>query len=150
MLRILGGLIVGLVAGSVVNMLIVILSMSMYPPPPGLDYSDTTAFQAYIASLPTAAFGLVFLAHAGGTFAASLVAAVIARRRFLILGAALGAWFFFGGLYNVLVLPAPPWFEILDLVAYLPCGLAGAKLGQAFVGKITSPPSRTESPVSEA
>lgn len=150
MLRLLGGFIVGLVAGSVVNMLIVILSMSMYPPPPGLDYSDTNAFQGYIATLPAPAFGLVFLAHAGGTFVASLVAAVVARQRFRILGAALGAWFFFGGLYNVLVLPAPPWFEILDLVAYLPCGLAGAKLGQAIIAKPTSTPSRTESPVSEA
>jgi hypothetical protein len=40
--------------------------------------------------------------------------------------------FLIGGIMNVIMLPAPTWFSAVDLLlAYIPMGLIGARLGGA-------------------
>ena len=42
----------------------------------------------------------------------------------------IGVFFLIGGTMSVFMLPAPVWFEILDLsLAYIPMGWLGGKLG---------------------
>jgi hypothetical protein len=128
MARIILGVIIGWIAGSAFNMAVVILSQVIYPLPPGVKMDDTAAMDAYIQTLPAPAFVLVLIAHAGGAFAGGLVAALIARRSQVVLGGIIGGLFLLGGAYMAMMMAAPLWFEIVDLLAYLPCGIAGAKL----------------------
>jgi hypothetical protein len=126
MLRCILGVIGGLVCGSAVNMAIIMLSWLIYPLPQGTDLSDRDAMAAYIQSLPTLAFIVVLIAHAGGAFVGGVVAGLIARRSPVILGAIVGGFFLVGGILNVMGMPCPLWFAVADLVSYLPCGIAGA------------------------
>lgn len=118
----------GMIAGSVFNMAVVMLSWAIYTPPEGVNMSDPASMGAYVQSLPMPAFLLILVAHAGGAFVGGLIAALIARRSPLVLGAIVGGFFMMGGLINALSIPAPLWFVVIDLASYVPCGMIGAKL----------------------
>jgi hypothetical protein len=61
-----------------------------------------------------------------------LVATLIAASYKFKIAMALGVVFLIGGIAAVIMLPAPLWFEALDLVfAYIPMAWIAAKLGGA-------------------
>ena len=128
MVRCIVGVICGIIAGRVFNMAVIMLSWAIYRPPEGADLSDPATMNAYIQSLPLPAFLLILVAHAGGALVGGLVAAVIARRSPLVLGAIVGGFFLLGGIVNVMSIPRPLWFAVADLVSYVPCGMVGARL----------------------
>jgi len=118
--------IAGLVFGSVVNMGIVMLSGSIIPPPEGGDVTTTEGLAATMHLFGPQHYIMPFLAHALGTLAGAMAAALIAASHRLTYALAIGVFFLIGGSYMVYVLPAPLWFEVLDLtVAYLPMGYLG-------------------------
>lgn len=129
MLRGILAVICGALAGGVFNLAIIMVSCAIYPPPEGADMADPETMKAYVASLPTTAFLIVLVAHAGGALVGGLVAGLIGRRR-LVVGAIVGGLFLLGGIINVVSIPSPLWFVVLDLVSYVPCGILGAKLAQ--------------------
>jgi hypothetical protein len=70
-----------------------------------------------------------FLAHALGTLVGAIVAALIAATHKMKFALAIGLFFIIGGIINVLTLPSPQWFTIVDLVgAYIPMGWIGGKI----------------------
>jgi hypothetical protein len=70
-----------------------------------------------------------FIAHAVGTFVGACVIARFAASRRLQLAMLVSTVFFAGGLWMVLILPSPMWFNALDLVlAYYPMGWLGYRL----------------------
>lgn len=70
-----------------------------------------------------------FLAHAIGTLVGAFLAAKIAASHGLKLSLSIGVLFLVGGIQMSMMLPAPMWFDVLDLgVAYLPMGWLGWKL----------------------
>src|SRR2546428_12547408 len=121
MARCIVAVICGALAGGVFNMAVIMLSWKMYPPPEGANLSDPATLKAYIQSLPPPAFLVVLVAHAGGALVGGLVAALIARRSPLVLGAIVGGFFLLGGIVNVMSIPRPLWFAVIDLVSYIPC-----------------------------
>jgi hypothetical protein len=127
-LRSILAVIVGTVVGGGFNMAVIMLSQKMYPPPGGADLSDPATMTRYVESLPVTALLLVLVAHAGGALVGGLVAALIARRSQLILGAVVGGLFLVGGAIMVTRIPAPLWFVVADLVLYVPCGMIGGRL----------------------
>lgn len=67
-----------------------------------------------------------FLAHALGTLAGAMVAALIAASHRKTYALLIAGFFLIGGSINVYLLPAPLWFDVLDLtMAYLPMGYLG-------------------------
>src|SRR4051812_34857420 len=118
----------GFLAGSLFNMAFIMLSWTVYPPPAGANLSDPATMNSYIASLPIGAFLIVLVAHEGGALVGGCAAALIGARFQLILGAIVGGLFLLGGIVNVLSMPAPLWFEVIDLLLFVPCGILGAKL----------------------
>ena len=73
----------------------VMLSWWIYPPPEGANMSDSATMKTYIETLPTSAFLVILVAHAGGALVGGLVAALIARRSALVLDAVVGRLFFY-------------------------------------------------------
>jgi hypothetical protein len=121
--------IVGLVAGSAVNMGIIMISGSVIPPPEGVDNTTVEGLKAGIHLFQPKHFLMPFLAHALGTFVGALLAALIAANRKILFAFVIGIFFLAGGIANVLILPSPQWFTIVDLVgAYLPMAFLAAKL----------------------
>lgn len=121
--------IAGVVVGSAVNMGIIMVSSSIIPPPEGVDNTTVEGLKAGIHLFQPKHFLFPFLAHASGTFVGALLAALIASTRKMLFAMIIGVFFLAGGIANVLMLPSPLWFTIVDLaVAYLPMAYFATKL----------------------
>ncbi len=69
MIRNILAVIAGLIVGMVVNMALVTLNAYvLFPMPPGTNMQDPEQLNAYMATLPTAAFFVVLAAHLGQSF----------------------------------------------------------------------------------
>lgn len=119
--------IAGLFIGSIVNMGLITISGNIIPPPEGADVTTMEGLKASIHLFQPKHFIFPFLAHALGTFVGALVTAFLVANHKLKFALVIGAFFFVGGTANVLMLPSPAWFNVVDLVgAYIPTSyLAG-------------------------
>jgi len=121
--------IAGIVLGSIVNMSIVTLGGAVVAPPPGADLTTTEGLRGSMHLLELRHFVFPFLAHALGTLAGAWAAASIGASARQTLALIVGCVFLAGGVAAALMLPAPLWFEALDvIVAYLPMAWLGARL----------------------
>ena len=119
----------GAVLGSVVNMLIIMLSSFVIPPPSGADVTTAEGLKASMHLFQPRHFIMPFLAHALGTFVGAFIAASIAATHKMKLALGIGVLFLIGGITNVLMLPSPLWFSVIDLaVAYIPMAYIGGML----------------------
>lgn len=119
----------GFAIGSIVNISLVSVGPKIFPPPPEADITTMEGLKATMHLFEPENFIFPFLAHALGTFAGAVVAALIAignKRRAAMIVSVL---FLAGGIANVFMLPSPMWFNAVDLLlAYLPMGLLAVKL----------------------
>jgi hypothetical protein len=114
-------LVLGLVGGSIINMLIVTISPHIIPPPANADVTTEEGLKQSIHLFQPIHFLMPFLAHAIGTFVGAYIAAKLASSHKLIFALIIGIFFLSGGIYMVTQLPSPLWFNILDLgLAYIP------------------------------
>ncbi len=121
--------VVGIIIGSVVNMAIIMISGSIIPPPNGADVTTMEGLKASLHLFEPKHFIMPFLAHALGTFVGAFVAALIAANNKIKFAMVIGFVFLIGGISNVIMLPSPTWFTILDLgLAYIPMGYIAGKL----------------------
>ena len=121
--------IAGLIVGSVVNMGIISISGSIIPPPEGVDLTDMESLKSSMHLFQTKHFIFPFLAHALGTLVGAFIASLIAANRKMTFAMVIGILFLAGGIANVIMLPSPLWFAIVDLaLAYIPMAWLGRKL----------------------
>ena len=119
----------GLVIGSIVNMSLIMIGGEVIPPPPGADVTTMEGLNSSIHLFEPRHFLFPFLAHALGTFVGALVVVFLAVSHKLKLALTIGFLFLAGGITNVIMLPSPLWFNVVDLVgAYIPMAWAGWKL----------------------
>jgi len=121
----------GIVAGSLVNMGLIMISGSIIPPPEGADITTMEGLQEAMHLFEPKHFLFPFLAHALGTFAGAFVAVKIAVNHKLKFALAIGCLFLIGGIINIVMLPSPLWFTIVDLAgAYIPMAYLGWMLAE--------------------
>ena len=133
-LRYVLAVVVGLLVGSLVNGALIAVSGHVIPPPAGADVTTAEGLQASLHLFEPRHFLFPFLAHSLGTLVGALVATWLAPGRRAGPASVVGAAFLLGGIASVLMLPAPLWFEALDLVAaYLPFAWLGHRLASGRV-----------------
>jgi len=121
--------ITGLVLGSMVNMGLISISASVIAPPAGADVTNMAGLKATMHLFEPKHFLFPFLAHALGTFFGALVAGAIAATHKLKFAMAIGFVFLIGGIANIMMLPSPLWYSVVDLaLAYLPMSYLAARL----------------------
>lgn len=121
-------IIAGLVIGSLVNGALISVSGKIIPPPNDADVTTMEGLKASLHLFEPKHFVFPFLAHALGTLVGAFVTAMIAANNKMKFAIAIGVLFFIAGLINVVMLPAPMWFNVVDLVlAYLPMAYFGGK-----------------------
>lgn len=124
--------VIGLIIGSAVNMGIIMISSSIIEPPSGADVTTMEGLKESIHLFEPKHFLFPFLAHALGTFAGAFLATLISPSHKMKMALLIGIFFLIGGITNVIMLPSPAWFTILDLVAaYIPMAWLGYKFGKA-------------------
>lgn len=113
--------VVGILLGSAVNMALILAGPHVIPAPAGADVTTTEGLRASMPLFGPANYVFPFLAHALGTFAGALVAALLTPARTAGPAYAVGVCFLLGGIASAFMLPAAKWFIALDLfAAYLP------------------------------
>jgi len=118
----------GVAAGGLVNMGLIMISGSVIPPPEGVDPTDMDSLIENISQFGPKNFIFPFLAHALGTLAGAFTVAKLAANNHSKFALGIGAFFLIGGIMMAVQLPAPVWFEALDLiVAYIPMAWLGGK-----------------------
>lgn len=130
-LRLLLAIVAGLIAGSVVNMALVMAGGHIVAPPAGADMTTAEGIRAALPQLAPRHFLFPFLAHALGTLAGAFVAAKLASRNKPVGALVVGVFFLAGGILAARMIPAPAWFVATDLVcAYLPFAWLGYLLAR--------------------
>jgi hypothetical protein len=120
----------GAIIGSIINMAIITLSGSIIHPPAGADVTTMEGLKASMHLMEPKHFIFPFLAHALGALSGAFLASLIAATHKVTMGIIVGCLFLIGGIANVMMLPSPLWFTVLDLAgAYIPMGYLGGKLG---------------------
>ncbi len=125
-------IVVAMIAGSIVNMLLVTVGPLLIPPPAGVDVADMASLAASIHLFEARHFVFPFLAHALGTLTGAMIAVMMSHRAWPAW--LVGLLFLVGGSAVGFMIPAPFWFTALDLiVAYLPMAWLGLFLCRKFV-----------------
>lgn len=125
--------VVAIVIGSAANFGLIMVGVRVIPPPEGFDLTDPQSIKSSFHLLQPQHFIFPFLAHALGTLVGAFTVAKIAASQKLLYAVGIGVFFLFMGLSVAIDLPAPLWFEALDLIgAYLPMALLGAHLAGAI------------------
>ena len=121
--------IAGAFIGSLVNGSLIMMSSFIIPPPNGADVTTEEGLKAAMHLFEPKHFIMPFLAHAIGTLIGAVIAVAIAANNKMKMAIIVSILFLMGGIANVLMLPAPMWFNILDLVAaYFPMAYLAGKI----------------------
>ncbi len=116
-------LIASILLGGLLNGKIIEIQSLFIPLPPGADFSTEESFKSSIKLLSAKHFIFPFLAHAMGTLLSGTLAVLFLKHsdRLKYYLWIIGGLFFAAGTYMVAILPAPVWFNLLDLtMAYFP------------------------------
>lgn len=121
--------VVGFAAGSIVNMSLIAVGGAVVAPPPGADLKTMDGLKSSMHLLELRHFLFPFLAHALGALSGAWVVATLAATARQTLAMVVGVIFLIGGIAAAALLPAPLWFEVVDVVlAYIPMAWLGARL----------------------
>jgi hypothetical protein len=132
-----GAFILGFVTGSLVNMALISISGKIIPPPAGADIKTMEGLKASMHLFEPKHFIFPFLAHALGTLVGAFITTKVAATNKMKLGIGIGFAFLLGGITNILLLPSPTWFTLLDLTcAYLPMSYLGGKIALRKTGNL--------------
>ena len=124
-------IVAGLIVGGAVNMGLILISGSIIPPPEGGDVTTMEGLKATMHLFEAKHFLFPFLAHGLGTLVGAYLTASIAESHKMKFALSIGGFFLIGGVMNVMNLPAPFWFEAVDLIgAYIPMAWIGGKLAR--------------------
>ena len=132
--------IVGFVSGSVINLGLVTIGMSVVPIPEGTDVSTMEALRESMKLLAPVNFIFPLLAHALGTLTGAFVAAKLAASHHMKFAFGIGVIFLLGGTAMILNCGGPVWFIASDLLlAYIPTAFLGGFLASGKRSQTTLP-----------
>lgn len=125
----------GIILGAMVNGGIIALQPFIAPLPEGIDPNDIESLSRAMNQFSVGNFIMPFLAHALGTLSGAYVTVRLTRNKHLFKAMTISVIFLIGGIQMAMMLPAPLWFEIMDLtLAYLPMGWLAYRLGHKAKG----------------
>lgn len=130
MIRNILAVIAGILIGGIVNLGLVTLGYSVFPLSEGADVTSMQRLAETIQLFSWKNFIFPFIGHAAGPLVGTFIAMLIAASHKSKIAIGMGCWFLLGGIIANVMIPAPLWFKVVDLVfAYLPMTWLGAKLG---------------------
>ena len=119
-----GILIIGIIIGMLVNMGLIVIGGIIFPIEQNFEPMNAISWDFKYFIFP-------LLAHSIGTLSGVFIATKLLKNYQIIISSIIGLFFFSGGIYMVLILPAPNWFICLDLiVCYMPMAFLGWKISK--------------------
>jgi hypothetical protein len=127
MLRVILGVVGGIIAGSLCIWGVETLNHILYPYPAGMKANDMEAFKSYIENLPFLGKFMVIVGYAVGALVSGFISTKIAKNGKPTAAVICGLIFLSFTIYNMMVLPTPIWFWILGILVWT-LVLAGYRL----------------------
>ena len=127
MLRVILGVVAGIIAGSLCIWGVETLNHILYPYPAGMKANDMEAFKSYIENLPFLGKFMVIVGYAVGALVSGFISTKIAKNGRPTAAVICGLIFLSFTIYNMMVLPTPIWFWILGILVWT-LVLAGYRL----------------------
>jgi len=122
------GVVLGLFAAGLVIMTVQGIGHQAFPLPEGIDPKDPESLKAGMDRIPLGAMLFVLLAYLVGTIAGAWLAARIAGRAAILHGLIVGLFLLAGSIANLMKIPHPVWFALVNLLIYLPAAWLGARV----------------------
>jgi len=116
MFRNVGAVLAGLLTGFAIIVGAEMIGHQIYPPPPGIDFTNPEAMASLAAQMPAGAFAFVL---GGWLFAAGVGAGVamrIAKSASLRPGLTVGLILFAATAYNLFAIPHPVWVSATAII----------------------------------
>lgn len=118
----------GIFIGSFINLSLIKYGHSVFPIE-GIDPNSLEDLARVMPTLELKYFIFPFLGHALGALIGAGIAALIAANHKMKFALGIGMVFLAGGIAACVMIPAPIWFVVLDLVvAYIPMAWIAGKL----------------------
>ena len=122
------------IAGLVVAMLFVVgvegMSAILHPFPPGADPSDLETCRLHVARYPAGVLVLGALGWALGVLASAWLATRLGSRRHVAHGIVIGLILLAAAVANMIMLPYPVWFWVLNLALFPLATYVAARFAQ--------------------
>ncbi len=93
---------------------------TLYPLAPGTDKYDVDSLAKGMKAMPDKAFMLLLVNYIVCSFLAGIVSTLLSKRISAKPATVVGIVLTLAGLYNILYLPHPVWFSVVNLLVYLP------------------------------
>ena len=123
-LKNIGIVILGIIIGMIVNMGLIIIGGIIVTPMANFEHMNAINWDFKYFIFP-------FLAHSIGTLSGAFVVSKFSKNSNIIMPLIVGLYFLSGGIYMVIILPAPTWFVLLDVIlGYIPMALLGWKISK--------------------
>ncbi len=137
MLRVIAGLVAGLIVALLAIYVIWLIGLQVYPIAPESSLGDLESQGALIRSMPLGAHIFIALAWLGGAFLGSRTAAQITRRSWA--GWIIAALVACISISNIIMFPHPEWMQVAAFIVPVLGGLAGTRwaartLREGFIG----------------
>lgn len=127
MLRKVGAVLAGVIAGFVVISLVHGIGHSLFSVDPD-EFSQNPTMSEVMEDVPAGALLFVLLAYLLGSFISGLVATLVMERKTLQQAITCGIIFTVLGLINLFMIPHPIWFIIISLISYVPLAWLGGRV----------------------
>jgi len=128
-LRNIAAVLIGIVAGGMVNSTLVTYSGSIIALPEGFDPNDPESLIKFMPLFETKHFIMPFLSHALGTLVGAIVTGIICVKKSINLVYIISGFYFLGGFLMLIIISSPLWFAVIDLVfAYFPMAWLAKKI----------------------
>jgi len=127
-LRNAAAIVLGVVSAFATVMLIDMLNHLIYPPPPGLDFTDAAAIEPYLATLPVGAFLLILASSVVATFVGTLVAIYVGTIRAFYCAVIVGGIVLAATIANFIAIPHPLWLSFLTVLCVVAAAWLATKL----------------------
>ena len=134
MLRRVGSVVAGLVAGFLVIACVEAVGTTVYPPQTGLDFTDSESIKAYVDRLPLGAFLFVLAAWGAGCLVGCWLATRLGADRRTSPGVIVGVILLAAGVANMMMLPHPGWFWVAEFLVCTSFTYVGTRLGTGRTG----------------
>lgn len=129
-LRLVLAAVAGVLAAFIMVAVVEALGHALYPPPPGLDLTDSARFAEYVRSIPVEAMVFVIIAWFLATLGGGLVAIVVARRRAVLLAGIVAGLLLAGAVVNLLAIPHPIWFAFAGIAGIILAFILAMSIGR--------------------
>ena len=138
MIRNAAAIIGGIVIAFLTVMLVDMLNHTIYPPPPGLDFSNPDASRPYLDTLPVGAFLLIMASSVVAAFVGTLAASYAGTIRPRSCAIIVGGMVFAATVANFIAIPHPMWLTIATLLGIVVSAWLAMWIATGSTAEVTS------------